>query len=194
MVRDMPDTPGNIPPVLETDRLRLRPLRETDAARLGEVHADERTKDSKGRYRAANQRDGLSMVRTQLERCARGERVHWCIADRATDQLLGQIQLHDLGGLDPTSAELGYAVHPDSRGRGVLTEALALVVDWAFHPEGLACRRLVIRTARTNGASRYVAEKAGFTHIASEPAAFPVGESGFDDAVTYHRLNERWTP
>lgn len=192
-----PKTPWHIAPVLETDRLRLRPLRETDADRLGEIHADERTRDFKGRYRAAEQRDGASMVLRQLDRGARGERVHWCMADRRTDQLVGQIQLHDLEGLDPTSAELGYVVHPDSRGRGILTEALAAVVDWSFRPTtegGLGRRRLVIRTAGNNQASRHAAEKAGFVHIATEPESFPTGESAFGDGVLYHCLNDRWVP
>jgi len=192
-----PRTPWHLPPVLESDRLRLRPLRETDADRLGEVHADERTRNFKGRYRAAGSRDGAAMVLLHQERAARGERIHWCIADRATDHLVGQVQLHDLEGLDPTSAELGYAMHPDSRGRGVVTEALTVVADWAFRPAtegGFGRRRLVVKTAATNQASRHVAEKAGFVHVATEPASFPMGERDFDDCVLYHRLNPRWTP
>jgi len=192
-----PKTPWHVPPVLENDRLRLRPMRDTDADRLGEMHTDERTLNFIGRYRAAAQTDGATKIRQIRDQNAAGQRWSWCMADRETDQLIGHIQLHSLEGLDPTTAELGYVVHPDARGRGVLTAALDLVARWAFRPVadgGLGRRRLVLNTAGSNAASRYAAEKAGFTHIATEPAAFPVGESDFEDAVTYHQLNPRWEP
>ncbi len=187
-----PKTPWHIAPVLETDRLRLRPLRETDADRMGEMLADERTQAFVGRYLAGDKVDPVRKIRKQLDLNARGQGYNWCIADRETDQLIGHIHLWDLGGFDPTSAQLGYGVHPDARGRGVLTASLGLVVDWAFLSGGF--RRVFLGTAASNAASRHAAEKAGFTHIASEPSGFPTGESGFEDLVTYHRLNPDWTP
>jgi RimJ/RimL family protein N-acetyltransferase len=87
-------------------------------------------------------------------------------------------------------------VHPDARGKGVLTEALGMLVDCAFAPAdkgGLGLRRLSLSTAASNSASRYGAEKAGFTHIATHPAAFPSGDSGFEDETVYARLNPHWT-
>lgn len=192
-----PKNAWHIPPVLANDRLRLRPLRETDADRMGEMLTDERTQKFVGRYLAGDQVCASTKILRQLDRNARGEAYNWCIADRETDQLIGHIHLWDLGGLDPTSAQLGYGVHPSARGRGVLTEALGLVVDWAFLPVtdgGPGLRRLSLGTAAGNTASRHAAEKAGFTHVATEPAAFPSGESGFEDSVTYHQLNQHWVP
>jgi ribosomal-protein-alanine N-acetyltransferase len=192
-----PKSAWHVPPVLESDRLRLRPLRETDADRMGEMLTDERTQAFVGRYLAGDQVSAATKILRQLDRNARGEGYNWCMADRETDRLIGHIHLWDLGGLDPTSAQLGYSVHPDSRGRGVLTEALDMVVEWAFRPVadgGPGLRRLALDTAASNAASRHAAEKAGFAHVATEPAAFPTGESGFEDSVTYHQLNQRWTP
>lgn len=192
-----PKTPWHVAPVLETDRLRLRPLRETDADRLGETLTDERTQRFVGRYLAGDRTDPTAKILRQLDLNARGEGYNWCIADRETDRLIGHIHLWGLGGFDPTSVQVGYSVHPSARGRGVLTEALGLVVAWSFRPEaegGFGRRRLSLTTAASNAASRHAAEKAGFTHVASEPAAFPVGESDFEDAVTYHQLNQRWVP
>ncbi len=99
-------------------------------------------------------------------------------------------------GRDETAAQLGYAVHPDSRGRGVLRAALGIVVEWAFRPVaegGLGKRRLSLSTAASNKASRYAAEQAGFVHVATEPEAFGTGEEGFEDDVVYQRLNPNWT-
>lgn len=182
----------HVPPLLESDRLRLRPLRDEDAARVEDVLTDERTRYFVGTAPAAKT-DGHTFVLRQLEGDARGERVNWAIADRATDEFLGHIQLFHFSGLDDTAAELGYMVHPAARGKGVLTEALTMVTEWAFRPKedgGFGRRRLSLGTAATNKASRHAAEKAGFTHIASLPETFPT-EDGFVDETIYHRVNPR---
>ncbi len=192
-----PKSAWHIPPVLESDRLRLRPLRETDAARMDELDRDERTKHFIGRYWADKFTDGAEAVLRMMDRNARGEGFDWAVVERATDRLVGHIQLGSLTGLDDTAGILGYAVHPDSRGRGVVTDALNLVVEWAFRQVeagGLGRRRLSLRTAGSNAASRHAAEQAGFVHVATEPEGFPTGESGFEDSLIYHRLNQRWTP
>jgi ribosomal-protein-alanine N-acetyltransferase len=187
----------NDPPVLESARLRLRPDRETDAERMGEMMTDERIAWFSGRTLAARRTDGASTILRMCEGNARGDRINWCIADVTTDEMIGHIQLFGLAELDDTSAEVGYMMHPSARGRGVLTEALTMVVEWAFRSVadgGLGKRRLALRTAGLNAASRHAAEKAGFIQIATQPEAFPTGETGFDDEVIYAQLNPLWKP
>lgn len=185
------------PPVLESDRLRLRPMRDDDAPRFAEVLSDERSRHFAGRALWLTQLPNLEYaVHRAREANARGERYDWTIADRDTDRFIGQIQLFGLGGMDATAAEAGYSVHPSARGRGVLTEALGMLVSWAFRPKdegGLGLRRLSLGTAVSNKASRHAAEKAGFTHVATFPEAFPIGPTGFDDEAAYQRLNPSWT-
>lgn len=169
----MAGTFPTVPPVLANDRLRLR------------------------RSRAAMFTDGATTVRRMMDRNALGEAFDWAITAHESDRLIGHVYLGGLTGVDDTAATLGYAVHPDSRGRGVMTDALKLVAEWAFRPVeegGLGRRRLSLRTAGSNVASRHAAERAGFVHVATEPEAFPTGESGFEDSLIYHRLNPDWTP
>lgn len=183
----------HVAPTIESDRLRLRPLRADDADRVHAALQDDRTRTFVGTAPVMKQ-DGVTFVRRQLEADAKGDRYNWCIADRGTDELLGHIQLFGLSGFDTSAAELGYVVHPDARGKGVLTEALTLVTDWAFRPTadgGFGKRRLHLGTAAGNAASRHAAEQAGYVHIATHPAAFPTA-AGFDDEAVYHRLNPNW--
>jgi RimJ/RimL family protein N-acetyltransferase len=187
----------NESPVLTTDRVRLRPVREDDADRYQEMTTDPRSRHFSGRVRELRELpDGAAMIRRIMLSQASGERFDWTIADPDTDVLLGHIQLFHLDGLDETQADLGYSVHPDSRGRGVLRAALGMVVEWAFRPVaegGLGKRRLSLSTAASNKASRYAVEQVGFTHVASLPEGFPSGEEGFEDSAIYHRLNPNWT-
>ena len=63
---------------------------------------------------------------------------------------------------DAGSAELGYVVGPEARGRGVGTEILRRLTRWAFDELGLFRVELLIST--DNEASQRVAEKCGYTH------------------------------
>jgi ribosomal-protein-alanine N-acetyltransferase len=187
----------NVPPVLSSARLRLRPVVEADAERLGEIVRDPRSRHFGGRVRGVRElSDGAAAVQRILLAQAAGDRYDWTMAEPGSDRLVGHIQLFDLDGLDESEAKLGYDVHPASRGKGVLREALPLVVEWAFRPVadgGLGRRRLSLTTAASNTASRYAVEQVGFTHVGTEPLAFTIGESGFDDMAIYHRLNPNWS-
>lgn len=67
-----------------------------------------------------------------------------------------------LNGIDPTwgIAELGYYVDPESHGNGYATEAVELVVDYAFDQRRLD--KLTADALATNEGSRRVLEKNDF--------------------------------
>ena len=77
------------------------------------------------------------------------------VEDAATAAPLGVIELR----VGPP-ADVGYWLAPAGRGRGLMTRALRLVVDYAFRERGLA--RLELYTLLDNVPSQRVAERAGF--------------------------------
>lgn len=88
---------------------------------------------------------------------ARGSSLNWAVRDAADDTLLGMVGL----GLDGAgSAEIGYWLAPEARGRGLMSRSVDLVLDAAFGRLGLV--RVFWRAFVGNGASRAVAERAGF--------------------------------
>jgi RimJ/RimL family protein N-acetyltransferase len=74
---------------------------------------------------------------------------------------VGAIGVRWLDGLDAGTAEVGYWMAPDARGRGLCTRALRLVSRWVL-VEARA-PRLQLRADEENLASNKVAEHAGFT-------------------------------
>jgi RimJ/RimL family protein N-acetyltransferase len=58
------------------------------------------------------------------------------------------------------TAELGYVVAPEARGRGVATEALRRLTAWAF--EELEMIRLELLISVDNTVSKKVAERCGY--------------------------------
>ena len=178
-------------PVLESDRLRLRPFVEADFPRIVEACNDP---DSLQWLNSLPQPYTETTARGYVADCiwqaARGSKATWAIADRDTDQLLGNIAVMDMLGPNPTSGEIGYWMHPDARGRGIMTEATRLVVEHAFSPKGLDRRRLVLYAAEGNGGSNAVAKAAGFTHYGTQREAERLGDSSYVDLHGYELLRQ----
>ena len=101
--------------------------------------------------------DGAGVV-AFYDECRRdGRLLHLVIADLLTDAYLGEMMLalgeHRVG-------ELGCCLVPAARGRGIATDALVALTDWAFAELGLG--RLQVFIAPENVAALGVAERAGF--------------------------------
>jgi RimJ/RimL family protein N-acetyltransferase len=79
------------------------------------------------------------------------------MADRASDAYLGEVMVvvseYGVG-------ELGCGVVPAARGRGVATEALRLLAEWALRTLGLG--RVQVFVAQENIPALRLAESAGF--------------------------------
>lgn len=89
-----------------------------------------------------------------------GRQFTFAIVDPTSAEVLGSIGLRRLDGLDEGTAETGYWVKREARGRGVATRALRLVSRWALSEA--AVERLQLRADVDNLPSQRVAERAGF--------------------------------
>lgn len=175
--------------VLESERLRLRPFTEADVPRIVEACTDPVSRHFlTGLPHPYTPATARSYVADCVWQAAIGAKATWAIADRATDDLLGNIAVMDMLGPHPTSGEIGYWMHPDARGRGVMTEATRLVVAHAFSPEGLDRRRLVLYAAQGNDASNAVASAAGFARYGTQRLAERLGDSTYVDLHGYELL------
>lgn len=88
-----------------------------------------------------------------------GQRIELAIRDAASDAFAGHLQLMEVA--PPLGqAMIGYSLLPGFRGRGFMTRAVRLLVDWAFAATPL--HRIVAGTDAGNLASQAVLERAGF--------------------------------
>ncbi|MEO1475732.1 MAG: GNAT family protein [Pseudomonadota bacterium] len=78
----------------------------------------------------------------------------------ADDALLGSVGLTSIRGGAANSAMLGYWLGSDFTGQGYMTEAVNLVVDWAFRSLGLS--RIEAGTLPENTKSQKVLERCLF--------------------------------
>jgi RimJ/RimL family protein N-acetyltransferase len=94
------------------------------------------------------------------------------IVDAESDDVLGAMGVHRLGGED-CGPEVGYWLKREARGRGVATRALRLLTGWACRELGM---RLMLQADVRNRASRRVAEKAQFRFVREGAAPAECGE------------------
>jgi RimJ/RimL family protein N-acetyltransferase len=143
--------------VIETERLRLRPLGPDDLDTVARWNADpEFTRHLTGRLTRGE-------TATVLARWLR----HWeehgfgllAVIDKETGDLIGRTGAHYHRAW-PRDPEIGWALDPAWWGRGLATEAGAACVEWAFGTLGF--ERVVSIATEANAASRRVMEKLGF--------------------------------
>jgi ribosomal-protein-alanine N-acetyltransferase len=171
------------PVELEGGGIRLRAFRASDVDRIVEACSDPRTAHwLVSMPRPYQRHNALAYLESLGELAARGLGVTWCVADPDDDRCLGSISLDGLNTY-ARRGEIGYWAHPDARGRGIVTEAVRLVTRYAKET-GLTTS-LIIRCARSNTASRRVAERAGYTKVGIQPASEPLSDGQLADLVLY---------
>ena len=132
----------------------LRPFRADDFEAALEFAKDQATARWVPALPAA---DGASIADAYEESRVAGELLLLVIADRTSDAYLGEVTVvvgeHQVG-------ELGCGLIPAARGRGIASEALRLLGDWAFR--ALELGRLQVFVAMENVAALRLSERAGF--------------------------------
>ena len=125
----------NDPPVLESDRVRLRPLLASDAADVFALYSDPEV----CRYWSFAPWTALAQAEAWLaERMPmRPPSVYgWALTEPGEDRFIGTTALFSLSGPN-ARAELGYSLLPSRQGRGLAREAVRLAIDHGFGPLGL---------------------------------------------------------
>jgi RimJ/RimL family protein N-acetyltransferase len=180
-------------PIVHGDRVTMRAMNESDIPRIAEACADPRTQHWLAfmpRYYTED--DAHHYLAALQEGIATGSWIQWAVVDPATDQLLAHV------GIPRNShgnGEIGYWAHPDARGRGVVTEAVGLVVRHAFlEPDlgGLGFHRLFLKAGRGNAASAQVAIANGFHECGVESRSLVLGDGTYADHVVFELLRSDW--
>ncbi len=145
--------------LIETPRLRLRPLREDDAEALARIFSDpEVVRYSGGRSPTLSEvADG---IRSHISTYYRDGRFGLLAVERRdTGEVVGRVGFLTTELDEHADAELHYHLCPSAWGNGLATEATRAVLGWATGERGLV--RVVAAIHPDNGASIRVAEKCG---------------------------------
>lgn len=163
-------------------RVTLRPLRHEDAGPYADGTADPEVRRfahlPEPEYDAARVEQLIDA--DIADGLTHGTLGVLAVAEHDTDEFLGSLVLFDISA---ESAEVGFWLTPQARGRGAASAALAAAEEVA---RDLGLQRLRARTAVGNRASHRVLERAGF-----RPRGSPVAgrtPSGAEEVLQHFTL------
>jgi [ribosomal protein S5]-alanine N-acetyltransferase len=174
-------------PILQTERLILRPLEARDVPAIQRIFPQwEVVRYLNAAVPWPYPDDGAATNMAQcLEKRARGEQFYWAITLKGDDELRGRIDLWPDDGVRHDMR--GFWLDPLLQGRGLMTEAAEAVTRYAF--EVLEWPHLLLTNAAQNIASRRVKEKQGAQHLGRE--AWP-STSGPGERDLWKLTREAW--
>lgn len=121
-----------------------------------------------------------------LEKLAHNDGMHMGIWFRG--ELVGSVSFHYWNFLD-LRTEIGYWMDSAAQGNGIMTRAVAALLNFAFGDLGL--HRMVIRCVLENVRSRAIPERLGFTQDGI--MRHEIYHNGkFQDMVIYGMLADDW--
>ncbi|GAB3320660.1 GNAT family N-acetyltransferase [Geodermatophilus aquaeductus] len=170
--------------------LLLRPWRAGDAPAVLAALTDPSTDVWSNPGRVATPGDAAVWVARRAD-WSSGQIAAWAVADAATGELLGSVNLHAIDR-HQGDAEVGYWTVPAARGRGVAPRAVDAAVRWGFAT--LPVDRVELVHAVENPASGRVAEKAGFTFEGRLRRSYRYGDGVKRDELLWARLADDDVP
>ncbi|MBE3079670.1 GNAT family N-acetyltransferase [Clavibacter michiganensis] len=121
---------------------------------------------------------------------ASGDRLTWAVLEGG--QLVGTVGLHAIAD---AAAEIGYWLAPGARGRGIMREAAAAVVDHGFDASaGLGLARIGWRAYAGNTGSAGVARALGFRFEGVARLGAMGRDGREDDWLAGLLATDDWTP
>ncbi len=175
-------------PLLESDCIRLRGLRDDDIDGLYRLFSDPRVMLYWSRGPMQSRAEAEDYARTIIDGFGRRDLLNWIAADPITDAMIGTTTLYEINPAH-ARAGLGYALMPEYWGKGLAVEAATLALSYGFLELGL--HRIEADTEPNNVRSNAVLEKLGFQREGLLRQRF-IHPDGIQDSLIFGLLNSEW--
>lgn len=179
---------GDRLPTLESDRLVLRWIEESDAPDLFQIYGDPETMRYWTVPAFTGPEQALALVR-EIHQLFRDRILfQWGVARREDGVLVGTCTLHETVWRH-RRAEVGFILGRAFWGKGFMTETLGVLLGFAF--ENLELHRLEADVDPRNGRSLRVLERVGFQREGLLRQRYVVNGE-IQDAVLLGLLADEW--
>ncbi len=175
-------------PVIETTRLKLRRPLQKDAMALLEATQDEAVMKYYGMAAFGSKAEALREINWFNQIFAQGEGIRWVITENGVGNYIGDIGLHNHSAAH-SRAEIGFKLAKPFWHQGIMTEALAQVLEYGFTVMQL--NRIEAVADPENAACLGLLKKAGFVRegILRE---YEHEAKGYVDLVMLSLLKRDW--
>ena len=168
---------------LETERLILREIQDTDIDDLFEMDSDPEVHKYIENKPVKSKEELLSYIQMLQEQYAKNGTARWAVVDKETKEMLGWAGLkffdEEVNG-HHLFYELGYRFKRKHWGKGYATEASKAILTYGF--DTFHMDSIFAMTDPMNTRSRHVLEKLGFEFD---------GLFDYDGIVTWYKLDKK---
>ncbi|TPG45210.1 GNAT family N-acetyltransferase [Flavobacterium pectinovorum] len=118
-------------PQLQTDRLILRNIVNTDADLIHKLHSDETVNAFVGRDNSSTLQKAKDYILKMQNLIEQNKCIYWVINLKESNDLIGSVCLWNF---DPENeiVEIGYEMLTEFQGKGIMSEAIKEVIKYAF--------------------------------------------------------------
>jgi ribosomal-protein-alanine N-acetyltransferase len=146
-------------PILTTERLTLRQLSVDDQEAILALRSDSEINKYLHREPSKTIEDAIKFINMINDNIKSNNSIYWVISLTATKTVVGTICLFDFSD-KKSSCEIGYELMTKFQGQGIMKEAAAEVIDYAF--QTLQFQKIVAFTHRENQNSTKLLKKFNF--------------------------------
>ena len=118
-------------PVLFTERLTLRQISTDDANEVFSLRSDENVMRYLDRPRAKSTEDALQLIQKIIDGIVNNDGITWGIVLKDHDKLIGTVGYWRIMK-DDYRAEIGYMIAASFHGKGLMQEAISVVINYGF--------------------------------------------------------------
>lgn len=172
-------------PVIETERLLLRPIEEEDVSDIFEYYHDTAVMKYLTFLPHASIDDTLRVVRYYLSYERQGVPQTWAMVHKDHDKVIGHLNFHTI---EEDIGEIGYVLHPSYWNQGLMKEALQELVYVGFWHIGL--RRIEAKAAVEHGRSAALLEKCHFKKEGVLRKYTTLSDGVYHDMILFSLLKE----
>lgn len=144
---------------LETDRLLLRRLVDTDADEVLELRGNTETMKYIPRPIVQTREEALEHIAMIEDKIVSNTGINWAITIKGNPKAIGIIGIYKIYP-ENHRAEIGYMITPETFGKGYTTEAIRAILEYGFDELNLHSMEAIIDP--DNIASEKVLQKNGF--------------------------------
>lgn len=146
-------------PVLMSRKIRLRNLMEKDAENIFRIRSNDDVNKFLDRPKANSLQEARAFIVKIQNGIKLNQSIYWVITD-TSDTFVGTICLWNIDR-EKNSCEIGYELFPDHQGKGIMHEAMKLVLEYGFGKMHLTM--ILAYTHRENKKSSRLLENFNFS-------------------------------
>ena len=118
-------------PNLITERLILRQVKIQDENEVFALRSDKRVNQFLDRPKPQIVDDARGFIEKINDQITKNEGIYWAITLKNNSKLIGTICYWNISK-EHSRAEIGYELHPDFQGKGIMQEVIIKVIDYGF--------------------------------------------------------------